>query len=109
MTPATGDRVLRFVGDKVRIILQGRNPGLPGPFRAFLRTNLGRAAARRREILTAHAGRPVVANSSWRDLPMQKTPDGWQIELPLAETGYFQAKAYSVSYTHLTLPTILRV
>ena len=25
---------------------------------------------------------------------MQKTADGWQIELPLAEVGYFQAKAY---------------
>ena len=25
---------------------------------------------------------------------MQKTADGWQIELPLAEVGYFKAKAY---------------
>jgi predicted glycogen debranching enzyme len=94
MTPATGARLLRFVGDKVRITLHDPAPGLPGQFRAFLRTNLGRAAARRREILAAHAGRAVVANSSWRDLPMQQTPDGWQIELPLTETGYFQAKAY---------------
>src|ERR1019366_9346414 len=63
-----------------------------GPAR--LRTNLGRAAARRREIIAAHAGQTVVANSSWRDVPMQKTAAGWQIELPLAEVGFFQAKAY---------------
>ena len=25
---------------------------------------------------------------------MKKTADGWQIELPLAEAGYFKAKAY---------------
>jgi hypothetical protein len=94
MTPATGERLLRFVGDKICFTLHGQNAALPGSFRAMLRTNLGRAAARRREIIHAHAGRAVVANSSWRDLPMQKTADGWQIELPLAETGYFKAKAY---------------
>jgi glycogen debranching enzyme/glycosidase len=94
MTPATGERILRFVGDKIQFTLNARNAGLPGQFRGMLRTNLGRAAARRREIIHAHAGRAVVANSSWRDVPMQKTAEGWQIELPLAETGYFKAKAY---------------
>jgi glycogen debranching enzyme len=94
MTPATGERLLRFVGDKICFALRGKNPALPGQFRAMLRTNLGRADARRREIISAHAGRAVTANSSWRDVPMQRTSDGWQIELPLAETGYFKAKAY---------------
>jgi starch synthase (maltosyl-transferring) len=61
---------------------------------ARLRTNLGRAAARRREIIAAHAGGAGAAGASWRDLPMQKTAGGWQIELPLAEAGYFKAKAY---------------
>ncbi|HWY32432.1 MAG TPA: hypothetical protein VNX46_16840, partial [Candidatus Acidoferrum sp.] len=73
MTPATGERLLRFVGDKICFTLHGQNAALPGRFRALLRTNLGRATARRREIIHAHAGRAVVANSSWRDLPMQKT------------------------------------
>jgi hypothetical protein len=31
---------------------------------------------------------------SWRDVPMQKNGDGWEIELPLAEVGFFKAKAY---------------
>ena len=65
----------------------------PGP-RAFCRTNLGRAAARRREIISAHAGGAGAAGASWRDVPMQKNGDGWQIELPLAEVGFFKAKAY---------------
>jgi predicted glycogen debranching enzyme len=94
MTPAPGERLLRFVGDKISFQLRAANFGAPKNLRARLRTNLGRAAARRQEILSAHAGRAVVANSSWRDVPMQPTAEGWAIELPLAEVGYFQAKAY---------------
>ena len=95
MTPATGERLLRFVGDKIHFSIRaGNKSGGQKNWSARLRTNFGRAAARRREIISAHAGRAVVANSSWRDVPMPKTADGWQIELPLAEVGYFQAKAY---------------
>ena len=95
MAPATGDRILRFVGDKIIFTLRAdKNLAAQKNWSARLRTNLGRAAARRQEIISAHAGQAVVANSSWRDLPMQKITDGWQIELPLAEVGYFKAKAY---------------
>jgi starch synthase (maltosyl-transferring) len=93
MTPAPGERLLRFVGDKLIFTLRAENAAQK-EFSARLRTNLGRAAARRAEILAAHGSRAVVANSSWRDVPMQRTADGWQIELPLAEAGYFKAKAY---------------
>jgi len=94
MTPATGERLLRFVGDK--ILFQLRLPQRAGAasYRARLRTKLGRAAVRRREIIAAHAGGPAFAGASWRDLPMTRTADGWELELPLAEVGYFQAKAY---------------
>ena len=92
MDPAPGIRLVRFVGDRVRIAL--RDGGGPPGWRALLRTNLGRAATLRREIITAHAGGAVPAGASWRDLPMHKTGDGWQIELPLAEAGDFKAKAY---------------
>ena len=92
MTPVTGERLVRFVGDMVRFTLQ--NPGGGSGWSARLRTNLGRAAVLRREIIAAHAGGPVHAGASWRDLPMQKNGDSWQIELPLAETGFFKAKAY---------------
>ncbi len=92
MDPAPGERLLRFVGDRVRFAL--RDGGGQSGWRALLRTNLGRAATLRREIIAAHAGGAVPAGASWRDLPMRKTGDGWQIELPLAEAGYFKAKAY---------------
>jgi len=95
MSPVTGERLVRFVGDKILFAINaGKNFTAPKNWSARLRTNLGRAAARRQEIISAHAGQAVVANSSWRDVPMQPTADGWAIELPLAEVGYFQAKAY---------------
>src|ERR1035438_253777 len=31
---------------------------------------------------------------AWRGAPIQQNGDAWQIELPLAETGFFKAKAY---------------
>ncbi len=94
MTPATGERLLRFVGDKIIFTLRDEKNSAPKNLRAFLRTNLGRAAALRREIISAHAGGAAADGASWRDLPMQKTADGWQIELPLAEVGFFKSKAY---------------
>ena len=95
MTPAPGERLLRFVGDKVHFTLQGEgNSSAKSGWRALLRTNLGSAAARRREIIAAHAGGATAAGASWRDVPMQKSAAGWQIELPLAEVGCFKAKAY---------------
>jgi len=94
MTPATGERLVRFVGDKIRFVLRDENQVAGKGWQARLRTNLGRAAARRREIISAHAGGAGADGASWRDVPMQKTADGWELELPLAEVGYFKAKAY---------------
>ncbi|MES1180981.1 MAG: hypothetical protein ABUL66_03870, partial [Verrucomicrobiota bacterium] len=92
MTPPPGERLLRFIGDTVGFTLRADHAHKG--WRALLRTNLGRAAALRREIISAHAGGAAAAGESWRDLPMQKTADGWQIELPLAEVGFFKSKAY---------------
>jgi predicted glycogen debranching enzyme len=92
MTPPPGECLLRFVGDRVRFTLRA-GAGCAG-WRALLRTNLGRAAARRREIIAAHAGGAAAAGASWRDVPMPKNGGAWEIELPLAETGCFKAKAY---------------
>jgi predicted glycogen debranching enzyme len=92
MTPPPGERLLRFVGDRVRFTL--RADVERAGWRALLRTNLGRAATRRREIIAAHAGGAAAAGASWRDVPMRKTAEGWEIELPLAEVGCFKAKAY---------------
>jgi starch synthase (maltosyl-transferring) len=95
MSPAAGERLLRFVGDKILFSVPATgNFSGEKTWSARLRTNLGRAAARRREIIAAHAGGAMAAGASWRDVPMQPTANGWQVELPLAEVGFFKAKAY---------------
>jgi predicted glycogen debranching enzyme len=95
MSPAAGERLLRFVGDKILFSVPAAgNFSRKKTWGARLRTNLGRAEARRREIIAAHAGGAMAAGASWRDVPMQPTADGWQVELPLAEVGFFKAKAY---------------
>jgi glycogen debranching enzyme len=95
MSPSPGERILRFVGDKIRFSIRDESNAAPGNgCHGFLRTNLGRAAVRRREIIDSHAMGAAFADESWRDVPMQKNGDAWEIEFPLAETGYFKAKPY---------------
>ncbi len=95
MSPAAGERLLRFVGDKILFSVKAAGgPSRAKNWSARLRTNLGRAKIRRREIITAHAGGAMAAGASWRDIPMQPTADGWQVDLPLAEAGFFKAKPY---------------
>jgi starch synthase (maltosyl-transferring) len=95
MWPAPGERLLRFVGDRLRFELKDRSGRKPaGRWRARLRTNLGRAEVLRQEIIQAHARGVPLAGESWRDLPMPAERDGWTIELPLTEPGFFKAKAY---------------
>jgi starch synthase (maltosyl-transferring) len=102
MTPAPGERLVRFVGDRVHFTLRdGWPPSQPARsddahsrWRGLLRTNLGRGTARRREIIAAHAGGVGHAGTSWYDIPMQKNGNAWEIELPLAEAGLFKAKPY---------------
>lgn len=35
-----------------------------------------------------------MGGAAWRDLPMREEASGWVLELPVAEPGYFKAKAY---------------
>jgi len=104
MTPAPGERQLRFVGDRVRFVLKDRDGRPPARgWQARLRTNLGRAEVLRREIIQAHTRGLPLAGASWRDLPMREENGQWSLELPLAEVGYFKAKAYlldSKSWQH---------
>jgi starch synthase (maltosyl-transferring) len=103
MTPAPGNRVLRFIGDRLSFSLQfDGSTALPKGWRAFLRTNLGRAAALRKEIIAAQSLKTAFQpESTWHDVPLEVLPDGqhatmWHRELALTETGYFKAKAYAV-------------
>ncbi len=95
MTPAPGERLQRFVGDTVCFNLKLTDERKPAKgWRARLRTNLGRGDTLNREIIEAHTRGVPSAGASWHDLPMKETGGGWSIELPLAEVGFFRAKAY---------------
>ena len=97
MTPAPGERILRFVGDTVRFTVRHADGIGIATGRALLRTNLGKAARLRREIIETHSGKRPLSVSFWRDVPMQRQADGsWSLELPVTEPGYFKAKAYVV-------------
>ncbi|HET7623873.1 MAG TPA: amylo-alpha-1,6-glucosidase, partial [Verrucomicrobiae bacterium] len=94
MTPPPGERFQRFVGDCIRFSLKNPDPAAARNWQARLRTNIGRADILRGEILQAHTKSLPIAGASWRDLPMEPDGDGWSLELPLCEVGFFKAKAY---------------
>ena len=97
MHPAAGERVLRFVGDRLAFTLSGRGGDpLPKGWRAMLRTNLGGGQILRGEIIHAQTGKFALADASWRDIPMEYVGGEWRRELALCEAGYFRAKAYAV-------------
>ncbi len=96
MTPAPGERLLRFAGDRVRFTL--RMPaGLSTNARAVLRTNLGKAERLRSEIIRTHSGKNPMSVAFWRDVAMELQANGeWAIELPVIDVGFYRAKAYAV-------------
>src|SRR5258708_4702273 len=74
MLPAPGERVLRFVGDRLAFSLTNgvdSRSGLPEGWRAMLRTNLGAGQLLRHDIIHAQSGKFGLADASWRDLPME--------------------------------------
>ena len=96
MTPATGERTLRYVGDRVRLSLRTSTGTIPKGWTAKIRTNLGRAAYLRKEIIQSNFKRLPIAGASWRDLPLTQGDGEWFIEMPLTEVGFFKAKAYAL-------------
>jgi starch synthase (maltosyl-transferring) len=92
MTPAPGEHVLRFVGDRMRFSLGA----LPKGWRGFLRTTLGRGKVLRQEIVYAHKVHRRLANAPWRDIPLEEVHGEWHREICLVEPGFFKAKAYAL-------------
>jgi starch synthase (maltosyl-transferring) len=94
MLPGAGERLLRYVGDRVRfgLALEGERRG----WRAMLRTNLGRAQAARDELIATLGGGSTFAGMSWRDIPLVEGEGGWELDLPLTEVGFFRAKPYAI-------------
>ena len=89
----TTARRIFYAGEVVTFYLEFDVP--PGTGRAMLRTNVGMAAVRRREIIARTEKGIRPAGRDWRDLAMRKiSPVRWEIALALPETGVFAAKPY---------------
>ncbi len=96
MTPPPSTSLLRFVGDRITFTLAHPQADTAG-WRAFLRTNLTRGKAMREETLARLGeGEGDPGGSSWRDIPLHETEEGWALDLALTEPGFFCAKAYCV-------------
>ena len=97
MTPAPGTRLLRFVGDRLRVTLAAPAE-LGAGARAFLRTNLTRAAPLRAGVVAAaglrEQGAATFAGAAWRDIPLERSREGFALEIALLEVGSFRAKPY---------------
>ena len=91
MTPLPGARLLRFVGDRVRITLTTDDHRRG---QAYLRTTLGRGRQLREETVASLGGAGEFAGAAWRDLPMRREGHLWVLDLPVTEVGYFRAKPY---------------
>lgn len=90
--PSPGALTIRHCGDDfvIDVRVSGHGDGT-----AWLRTNLGRVALRRYEVLAHAEEGKAVLGRDWHDVPMSKTADGeWTARLPLVETGCFAAKAF---------------
>ncbi len=97
MTPAPGERLLGYIGDRVRFCLQADGPRLPAGWRAMLRTDLGRAAEGRDEAVASLGAGKAFAGAAWHDLRMLQDGGAWSLELSLTTIGYYRAKAYAPS------------
>ena len=99
MTPAPGERGVRFVGDQIHFSLafEGGYSVRPG-WHARLRTNLGRGETLRRETIHAHSEHLRLTGASWRDVPMHQADDGrgWKFSASLVEPGFYHAKCYAI-------------
>ena len=92
MEPSCGGNIVRYVGDVVRFVIEG----VPSSYSAVLRTNIGRGKEVREGIIKSIQEPEVQLETSWRDIPMQRRVDCFDVSLALSEVGWFQAKAYAL-------------
>lgn len=89
--PAPGSSLRACAGDVLLLELKLSEPQAG---RAWLRTNLGRAALRRRELIESVRDRRSPLARDWHDLPMVRVSERrFAIRVPLLEPGVFAAKA----------------
>lgn len=95
MSPAPGERLLRFVGDTVRFTLETPPEVTPATgWQARLRTTLGRGRQLLEDIIRAHYRHVPPFGACWHDVPMAWVEGCWTVDIPLVEPFYAPAKAY---------------
>ncbi len=90
--PPPGRHLIRFAGDVLTLTLK-----LPHPMQgtARVRTNIGYAAARRREIIASVEAHRPFAGHDWYDVAMRRCDAlTFEARLPLVEIGQFEAKCF---------------
>ncbi len=92
MEPSCGGNIVRYVGDVVRFVIEG----VPSGYSSVLRTNIGRGKEIREGIIKSIQEPEVQLETSWRDIPMRRGADCFDVSLALSEVGWFQAKAYTL-------------
>ncbi|MCP4176853.1 MAG: glycogen debranching protein [bacterium] len=91
-TPEVGSNKLYFRGDTIKFCL---TLSKPAKGKAFLRTNLGRAKIRRKEIIKHVHSKRSISGQDWHDIPLIKISDTeYSISLSLLEVGHFAAMAF---------------
>ena len=84
-------RTIFHTGDTVTLRLDGIPADRAGT--AVVRTNIGRAAIRRAEIVARTDQHRALAGLDWHDLPMKAVAPGVaELTLPFTEIGIFEAK-----------------
>lgn len=91
-TPAPGTHWVSHQGEVLTVELRGVTEGAA---RAYVRTTLGQADIRWSEVLAyAEHGRAIL-HREWSDVAMRPVgPGHFRADLPLVETGVFEAKAF---------------
>ena len=91
-SPSPGKKHLAFRGDAIVFYLHA--PG-QGPGTAWLRTNLGRAALAKQEVIRQVEQNEPILYHDWSDIPMVPAGDGrFELTVGLTEVGHFEAKAF---------------
>ena len=90
-TPAPEDFLLKWRGDTLTVTLELDSPRKG---RAAFRTNIGRAAIRRQEIIDETERGLTPLARAWTDIPLEEVAPGrFSADIVLKEVGVFSGKA----------------
>lgn len=89
--PEPGQRLLKWVGDVLEI--RAKRWGEKRLGRMVFRTNIGKAAVYRRELIAEVENDAPILGKDWHDLPMlETTPGSYRVYLPLLDVGIYSGK-----------------